>query len=147
MTFAQILQDTYARCNYASSPASAVVTRIKQNVNETHEGLLSEPALQSLLYGTMTLTDPVTISENSTFTIKPTFALTASNAFNMRGLLMTIDQLRRTRDETLDLQATTMNPPATHFVHLCTQCSRTSRLVSSSVTAISNFAGPPSSVR
>ncbi len=54
MTFADILADVYARCNYAASPASAVVVRIKQFINEAHEAVLSEPALQSLLYGTST---------------------------------------------------------------------------------------------
>ena len=54
MTFAQILADTYRRLNYAASPASDVVTRIKAYVNETHEEILSHPSLRSLLYGTMT---------------------------------------------------------------------------------------------
>jgi hypothetical protein len=54
MTFAQILADTYRRTGYPSSPATEVVTRIKAFVNETHEEILSEPGLRSLLYGSAT---------------------------------------------------------------------------------------------
>lgn len=53
MTFLAILQDCYRRLNYSMSPVAEVVTRIKANVNETHEAILSDPSLVSLLYGTV----------------------------------------------------------------------------------------------
>lgn len=54
MTFSAILADSYRRLRYQSSPASDVVTRIKAFINETHEAILSEPGLSSLLYGSLT---------------------------------------------------------------------------------------------
>lgn len=54
MTFLQILQDSYRRLNYATTPAAEVTTRLKAFINETHEELLSDPTLTSLLYGTVT---------------------------------------------------------------------------------------------
>jgi hypothetical protein len=54
MTFAQIKADTFRRCNYATSPATDVVTRIAAFINETHEEILGKPGLSSLLYGTTT---------------------------------------------------------------------------------------------
>ncbi len=54
MTFLQILQDTYRRLNYATTPVAEVVTRIKAEINETNEEILSHPSLRSLLYGTIT---------------------------------------------------------------------------------------------
>jgi hypothetical protein len=53
MTFLQILQDCYRRLNYTTGPATEVVTRIKAEINETHEEILSHPALHSMLYSSM----------------------------------------------------------------------------------------------
>lgn len=55
MTFAQIKADCFRRLNFTTAPASDVVTRIAAFINETHEALLSEPALSPLLYGSMTV--------------------------------------------------------------------------------------------
>ena len=55
MTLAQILADTYRRCGYQTSPAAAVTTRLTAFINETHEAILSEPGLSSLLYGSVTI--------------------------------------------------------------------------------------------
>lgn len=55
MTFAEILTDTYRRCGYTNPPTSTeVINRLKANVNETQEEILSHPSLRSLLYGTLT---------------------------------------------------------------------------------------------
>lgn len=45
MTFAQILADLYRKTNYASAPASEVVTRFKAHVNETVQDLLGVPGM------------------------------------------------------------------------------------------------------
>jgi hypothetical protein len=55
MTFADILSDCYRRLNYGTSPASEVVTRIKQFIVETQDEILSIPGMQSLLYGSITV--------------------------------------------------------------------------------------------
>lgn len=54
MTFAELLADLYDDLNFASSPASGVVTRIKRRLNKAHEAVLAEPGLRSLLRGTLT---------------------------------------------------------------------------------------------
>lgn len=59
MTFAQIKADCFRRLGYATSPASDVVTRIAAFVNESHEQVLAEPGLASLLYGTATFASTV----------------------------------------------------------------------------------------
>jgi hypothetical protein len=56
MTFAQLKADVYRRCGYGASPASAVVTRVEASINETHEEVLSDPMLTSLLYGPSSFT-------------------------------------------------------------------------------------------
>jgi hypothetical protein len=48
MTFADILSGVYEEARYASSPASAVVTRIKRLVNEGQRAVLAEPGLGRL---------------------------------------------------------------------------------------------------
>jgi hypothetical protein len=48
MTFAEILSSVYADCNYATSPATVVVTRIKQYVNDSVRLVLSEPGMARL---------------------------------------------------------------------------------------------------
>jgi hypothetical protein len=62
MTFAAILADCYRRLNYASTPVADVVTRIKADVNEVHERILSHPSLRSLLYSTMPFTSTASIA-------------------------------------------------------------------------------------
>src|SRR5688572_4535178 len=54
MTFAQIKTDCYRRLGYASPPVQAVIDRIAAFINESHEEILSEPGLASLMYGSMT---------------------------------------------------------------------------------------------
>lgn len=49
MTFSDILSAVYEDANHASSPASAVVTRVKRYVNEGLRAILGEPGLQRLL--------------------------------------------------------------------------------------------------
>jgi hypothetical protein len=46
--FSAILAAVYEECNYASSPAAPVVTRIKRTVNEGVRAMLSEPGLERL---------------------------------------------------------------------------------------------------
>lgn len=48
MTFAEILQSCYEDCNYGSSPAAPVVTRIKKYVNDSVRMVLSEPGMTRL---------------------------------------------------------------------------------------------------
>ena len=48
MTFTEILSAVYEETGYQSSPASAVVTRIKRLVNEGVRAILSEPGLARL---------------------------------------------------------------------------------------------------
>ena len=48
MEFSAILSAAYDECNYASSPASAVVTRMKRFVNEGVRAILAEPGLGRL---------------------------------------------------------------------------------------------------
>ncbi len=59
MTFAEILSDTYARLNYATSPTSDVVTRIKGFVNESQQDILSRDGFSKLLHGTITFASVV----------------------------------------------------------------------------------------
>jgi hypothetical protein len=54
VTFAELLAELYDDLGYQSSPAAAVVTRIKRRLNRAHEAVLSEPGLASLLNGTLT---------------------------------------------------------------------------------------------
>jgi hypothetical protein len=55
MTFAALLAELYEDLGFQSSPASAVVTRIKRAVNTAHESIHAEPGLASLRYGTLTV--------------------------------------------------------------------------------------------
>jgi hypothetical protein len=48
MTFSDLLAAAYEECNCASSPASAVVTRLKRYVNEGVRAILIEPGLERL---------------------------------------------------------------------------------------------------
>jgi hypothetical protein len=48
MTFAEILSSVYEDCNYAPSPAAAVVTRIKKYANDAVRVVLSEPGMARL---------------------------------------------------------------------------------------------------
>ena len=48
MTFAAILSAVYDDCNYAASPATVIVTRVKRYVNEGIRDLLLEPGLERL---------------------------------------------------------------------------------------------------
>ena len=48
MTFSELLSAVYEDANFASSPASAVTTRIKRYINEGLRAILGEPGLQRL---------------------------------------------------------------------------------------------------
>lgn len=48
MTFAEILSSVYEDCNYGSSPAAPVVTRVKKYVNDAVRMVLSEPGMTRL---------------------------------------------------------------------------------------------------
>ena len=48
MLFEEILAGVYEDCNYQSSPAAAVATRLKRYVNEGYRAVLSEPGLSRL---------------------------------------------------------------------------------------------------
>lgn len=54
MTFDQIKTYIYRRCGYSASPVAEVVARVAESINEVHEEILSNPALRSLLYGSLT---------------------------------------------------------------------------------------------
>jgi hypothetical protein len=49
VTFTEILAAVYEEARYASSPASAIVTRVKRYVNEGMRAVLSEPGLARLV--------------------------------------------------------------------------------------------------
>jgi len=53
MTLTELLQDTYRRLNFQSSPDAAVVARISAYINEMHAEILAKPGLQSLLLGSL----------------------------------------------------------------------------------------------
>jgi hypothetical protein len=55
MNFGELLAELYDDLGYASSPASAVVTRIKRAINTAHQAIHAEPGLASLRYGTLTI--------------------------------------------------------------------------------------------
>lgn len=55
MTFGTLLLDIYRRLGFQDSPATAVVTKTKQQVNEVYESVLAEPGVSALLYGTLTV--------------------------------------------------------------------------------------------
>lgn len=49
MTFTSILAAVYEDCNYASTPATEVQTRLKRYVNEGYRSILAEPGMSRLL--------------------------------------------------------------------------------------------------
>lgn len=49
MLFSEILADVYEDCNYQSSPAAAVVTRLKRYVNEGYRVVVAEPGIAKLI--------------------------------------------------------------------------------------------------
>lgn len=71
MTFAAILSQCYDRLNYASSPAAAIVTRIKGFVNETQQELAGDPALTSLMRGAITF---ASVATQQTYGVPPVIA-------------------------------------------------------------------------
>jgi hypothetical protein len=56
MTFAELLAQLYDDLGYQSSPAAAVVTRIKRRVNRAHEAVFTEPGLAGALRSPLALT-------------------------------------------------------------------------------------------
>lgn len=54
MTLSSLLADLYRRLGYASSPDSAVTTRLTSFLNQAQRDVLSEPGMEMLLHGTTT---------------------------------------------------------------------------------------------
>lgn len=73
MTFVNILNDVYRRCNYdtAASLPLAVTSRIKAFVNETQQELASENGLQSLLRGSLSV---ITVANQANYALPPVVA-------------------------------------------------------------------------
>ncbi len=49
MTFSEVLSSVYEDCNYASSPAAPIVTRIKKYVNDAVRSVVAEPGMARIL--------------------------------------------------------------------------------------------------
>lgn len=72
MTFAAILAQCYDRLNYQSTPSSAaVIARIKGFVNETQQELAGDPALTSLMRGSITF---ASVAAQQTYGVPPVIA-------------------------------------------------------------------------
>lgn len=48
MTLSEIQQDVYARCNYGTSPSTAVVNRITRFINQRHRVILADRGMERL---------------------------------------------------------------------------------------------------
>lgn len=105
MTFANILSEIYRRTNFAASPASDVVTRIKSFVNLTHRQLLGLPGLEKLRDDTITF---ASVSAQASYGLPPSIGRvkTIHDRTNDRRLVgKSLDWLR-TVDPGLDSSGT-----------------------------------------
>lgn len=110
MTFLDILQDSYRRLGFSSSPASDVQTRIKAFANETHRAILSDPDLTHLRDGSMTF---ASVADQAEYGLTPAGIRIASitERTNDRRLVeMSLDDLR-----TLDPALTATGDPEAYI--------------------------------
>lgn len=64
MTFAALLADCYRRLRFQTTPAAAVVTRVKAYCNETHRELLTLPGMERLRDDVLTVTTTATVARS-----------------------------------------------------------------------------------
>ena len=102
MTFAELLAEVYDDLGYQTAPATAVVTRIKRRINKAQEQLLSDPALASLLNGSMTF---ASVASQARYGL--------SNVAQIRILRETTND-RRLFPKSLDWYRTTNPDPASN---------------------------------
>lgn len=94
MTFLEILQDSYRRLGFSSTPASDVITRIKAFANETHRAILSDPDLTRLRDGSMTF---ASVADQAEYGLTPAAIRISSitERTNDRRLVeLSLDELR-----------------------------------------------------
>ena len=113
MTFDELTLDLYRRLGYASSPDSAVVTRLKAFVNEAQRDVYSEPGLERLLLGT---TPVLSVVNQPQYALPPSVSRIERlvEITNRRFLLpMSVETYRQ-----LQPDPTTPTGTPTHYVDL-----------------------------
>ena len=97
MTFAEILSDAYEDLNYASSPAAAVVTRLKKYANQGLRSIVGMPGMGELLDSDAPYTF-ASVASTARYVLPESIAFIRSihertNDFKLEP--MTMDQYRR----------------------------------------------------
>jgi len=113
MTYSELLADLYRRLGYSSTPATEVIARLGQFLNQSQRDVLSEPGMERLLTGTTTF---ASVANTPQYGLPPSVArivkiYEATNRTALQGL---------SQDVYRQVQAdpTTPTGTPTHYVDL-----------------------------